>query len=161
MSTDGIVAFLEARWDEQEAGARAATPGPWWKDDQTAPHYGDFGWYVAGCPAGETEDSERGRADAIFIARNDPASVLADIKAKRRLVADLLAESHEVVEDCWYTCAAATEERDGDSTCRDVPDDARCDCGRDVRVLRRLTILVQPFHDHPDFDPAWRLEETA
>lgn len=61
--------------------AAKATPGPWRKSlfegDDGTPHIGDFGWTVYGCPAGETEDSEQGRADADYIAEADPSTVLA------------------------------------------------------------------------------------
>jgi len=79
----------------------------------------------------------------------DPG-VLADLDAKLALVDDLLAERHQVVEDCWWTCAAATEERDGGETCHDARIGSPCDCGRDERVNRRLGILAQPFVGHPE-----------
>lgn len=80
----------------------------------------------------------------------DP-DVIADLDAKLALVDDLLAERHEVVDgDCWYTCAAATGERDGGETCDDNRLGGPCDCGRDARVNRRLAILAQPFAGRPD-----------
>ena len=86
----------------------------------------------------------------------DPARVLAECEAKRRIIADLSAERHEVVDDCWYTCSAATEERDGGQTCDDSRLHEECDCGRDTRVLRRLGILALPYADHADYLPEWR-----
>jgi len=78
--------------------------------------------------------------------------VIADLDAKLALLDDLAAERHEVVDrDCWYTCAAATEERDGGETCDEARQGGPCDCGRDARVARRLRILAQPFADHPDY----------
>lgn len=79
----------------------------------------------------------------------DP-DVIADLDAKLALIDDLPAERHQVVEDCWWTCAAATEERDGGETCHDARIGSPCDCGRDARVNRRLAILAQPFAGHPD-----------
>lgn len=55
--------------------AEAATPSPW--GDPTEVHYGDFGWYVHGSPAGETEDTPRGQHDAAHIASWHPAVALA------------------------------------------------------------------------------------
>lgn len=79
------------------------------------------------------------------------ARVLAECEAKRRIVADLLDERHLVVQDCWYTCVAATDERDGGESCAvDVPR-GPCDCGRDDRIARRLGILALPYADHPDY----------
>lgn len=88
---------------------------------------------------------------AEHVVANNPAVILADLDAKLALIDDLLAERHEVVDgDCWYTCAAATEERDGGETCDDGRRGGPCDCGRDARVNRRLAILAQPFAGHPD-----------
>lgn len=77
--------------------------------------------------------------------------VVADLDAKLALLDDLTSERHEVVDgDCWYTCAAATEERDGGESCDDDRRGGPCDCGRDARVNRRLAILAQPFAGNLD-----------
>ncbi|MCX5239805.1 DUF6221 family protein [Streptomyces prunicolor] len=79
-----------------------------------------------------------------FMADNDPAAVLRRIAANRKLLDDLLGEKHQVVEgDCWYTCAAAAEERDGGETCDDSRLGKPCDCGRDARVARRVLLLAE------------------
>lgn len=78
------------------------------------------------------------------MARHDPAATLRRIAADRKLIADLLAEPHEVVEgDCWYTCAAATEKHDGGTTCDDTRLGKPCDCGRDARVERRVCLIAE------------------
>lgn len=83
---------------------------------------------------------------AAHIAANDPASVLRRCAADRKLIADLQAERHHVNDgDCWYTCSAATEERDGDKTCDDKRFGDPCDCGRDERVQRRLQLLAEGY----------------
>lgn len=80
----------------------------------------------------------------------------ADFASKRMLIADLLSERHEVVDaDCWYTCAAATEERDGGECCDDGRRGEECDCGRDERVYRRLKYLALPYADHPECLRGW------
>jgi hypothetical protein len=85
------------------------------------------------------------------------ARVLAECKAKRALIADLLEERHEVVDgDCWFTCSAATEARDGGETCDDARRGGECDCGRDFRVRRRVALLALPYANHPDYDESWR-----
>lgn len=81
--------------------------------------------------------------------------VLAECEAKRLLIADLTSERHEVVDDCWYTCAAATEEHDGGDCC----DESRgedCDCGLDNRVVRRLGLLALPYADHSNYRREWK-----
>lgn len=73
-----------------------------------------------------------------------PTALLQRVAAERKLLADLLAERHLVVDgDCWYTCAAATEERDGQETCDDGRRGGDCDCGRDDRVERRVLVLAE------------------
>ncbi|MFC9949209.1 DUF6221 family protein [Streptomyces prasinus] len=83
---DELVQWLRAQLDEDERIARAATPGPW---EQSG--IGEYGWGVSFGRAGagvEAEDSDQGRADADHIAEHDPARVLREIDAKRRILAD-------------------------------------------------------------------------
>lgn len=75
-----------------------------------------------------------------------PEAVLRRCDADRKLIADITAERHLVIDgDCWYTCAAATEERDGGETCDDTRLGEPCDCGRDAQVQRRLRILAEGY----------------
>jgi len=88
-------------------------------------------------------------------ARWDPTRVLAECAAKRAIVEDLSSESHVVVDDCWYTCGAATEKPDGGETC----DDSRrgtCDCGRNARVTHVVRVLALPYADHSGYREEWR-----
>ena len=96
-------------------------------------------------------DRETGACDC-----GEPGGVIADCDAKLALVDDLLAERHQVVEDCWYTCAAATEERDGGETCNEADSGKPCNCGRDTRVARRLQLLAMPYISHSDYRDEWR-----
>jgi hypothetical protein len=83
---DDLVRWLGAQLDEDERIAKAATLGPWVQSG-----IGDYGWAVDfGRPGAgvETEDSEQGLADADFIAAHDPARVLREIDAKRRVIAE-------------------------------------------------------------------------
>lgn len=81
--------------------ARKATPGPW--GDPTNINYGDFGWYVPGCPAGESPDDEQGRADTTHIAGWHPAVALA--------VADWLDQEAEWCEQDSGSSAAVAVAR--------------------------------------------------
>jgi len=103
-----LIEFLTARLAEDEQAARAAKPGPWrWDtsegafhgepDPPGAPKWGHRGPDLV--TDAEVDDrqviSSTGydadsviveRADAEHIARHDPARVLADVEAKRRIV---------------------------------------------------------------------------
>lgn len=86
--TADLVAFLRARLDEDEAIAKAATPGPWTVDDETlaeAIHGPEHQDVVSGGRWGG-EATVFDTDDAVHIARHDPARVLADVEAKRRIV---------------------------------------------------------------------------
>jgi hypothetical protein len=152
--------FLRAAHAEAEKAAEAATPGPW-----SARTYGPGGRHrVLGGPSvqpGLGSDTRtvcrtdaypadwptevvNPTADVRHMALHDPAAVLRRITAERALMADLLAERHFVNDgDCWYTCRAATEERDGGENCNDAERGKPCDCGRDTRVNRRLRLLAE------------------
>ncbi|MYS91450.1 hypothetical protein GTY47_17700 [Streptomyces sp. SID5464] len=87
-----FVQWLRAQLDEDERVARAATLGPWVQSG-----IGDYGWTVDfGRPGAgvETADTEQGLADADFIAVHNPARVLREIDAKRRIL-DLYATAVE------------------------------------------------------------------
>jgi hypothetical protein len=152
-----IADFLRARYAERRAVIEAMPRGPWeWVKAES-----DTGDYETLCgPGGEVLSAADAESYKAWIEKHDaldgyldlvqPEGMLADLDAKLALVDDLLAERHEVVVDCWYTCAAATEENDGGETCDDGRRGGDCDCGRDARVNRRLAILAQPFARHPD-----------
>lgn len=125
-----IVEFLRARLDEDEAVARAATPGPWrwlppsgesypqsdealvtdggewysceffcaWgpgsvtsRGEQRTPHKHEHQRYetVVGAWGYDASAVEAEQHDRNHIARHDPARVLREVGAKRRIVDDL------------------------------------------------------------------------
>jgi hypothetical protein len=94
---------------------------------------------------GDVVSKKQRLAEAMLIQANNPAAVVRRVAADRRILADLLAEPHQVVGDCWYTCAAATEDRDGGTTCRDDMEGEPCDCGRDARVERQVLLLAEGY----------------
>src|SRR5439155_2711607 len=78
-----ITEFLLARWAEEEQTARAVPGSGIWSAYLEG---GDDGWAIeseGGDPAAIIGD----KAMAEHIAQHDPASVLAEIEAKRRIVA--------------------------------------------------------------------------
>lgn len=74
------------------------------------------------------------------IARHDPARVLADIAAKRAIVA-------------WCSERDKVQINAGDPSDPQNYIEGEYSHGPDSVVLR---LLVQPFAEHADFDPAWR-----
>jgi len=121
--------WLRAQLDEDERIARAATLGPWVQSG-----IGDYGWTVDfGRPGAgvETADTEQGLADADFIAAHNPARVLRETDAKRRVI-----EQYESI---------------GDPPPGDFgPDLSRAELGR---VLR---LLALPYADRPGYREEWR-----
>lgn len=77
---DELVRWLGKQLDDDERAARAATPGPWHAQDGGVVSDDDEQWPVA-----ETQ-SARDREDRVHIARHDPARVLREIDAKRRII---------------------------------------------------------------------------
>lgn len=129
---DELVKFLRERLDEDEAAARAATPGPW---EQSG--IGEYGWGVSfGRPGAgvEADDSDQGRADAEHIARHDPARVLAEVETKR-LALDHFEELQRLARGgvAIYRTAAGA-------------------------VGVQVQIMALAYRDHPGYQGAWRPE---
>lgn len=91
---DDLVTWLRAQLDEDERVARSATSAPWTAKRADRSVYAqetsvvmgghDGGWYVVPCDMESGEGAESG--DAQHIARWDPARVLAEVEAKRRIL---------------------------------------------------------------------------
>lgn len=93
-STLTVTDFVLARIAEDEAVARAAGPdgrplgGHWvsrYPDQPDYHMYGEYGWFISGADV-ETDDSEWGKSVADHITRHDPARVLAQCAAMRKIV---------------------------------------------------------------------------
>lgn len=154
-----LTEFLEARLAEDEAAAEATSTD---YDSITTWSIGrgstNWHWWVQnnwsdGVVATGSDTSEAA-AVVSHIARHDPARVLREVQAKRALLADVEAEKHYTCEDPWYTCKAATEERDG-GYYAETDGSGPCDCGRNERVEQRLRFLAAPYTDHPEFRKEW------
>lgn len=101
---DEVLVFLRARFDEEAAVATDATPGPWWHHpgkqwlgpeafekydlrhgEEFVGYGGPHPFTGAVCSTGPASNMQ-GMKDASHIARHDPARVLREVEAKRRIV---------------------------------------------------------------------------
>jgi uncharacterized protein DUF6221 len=139
-----LAEFLLARIAEDEAAARAATEGHWVPGVKRAGEPGRWrGIEAYSVLADRTEfyipdhdavaDSES-KADVEHISRWDPARVLAECEAKRRIVEG---------------CIGIIEDRDGYFAMLDVPE---------VPAIAEshLRLLALPYADRPDYREEWR-----
>lgn len=131
MSGVDLVTFLRARLDEDEReatwAAEEAGGAAWAIRSTDVVLADDTDRYVSGNAQNEVRD---------HIARYDPQFVLADVAAKRRIVA-LYEEAYDRVRNPVSADARAA---------------ARVGQFEIEGVLR---LLAAPFAAHPDFDPAW------
>jgi hypothetical protein len=136
-----LTEFLLARIGEDEDDARAAVD-----DDPNWLHLGD-GRIIQGdagfsVSSGWLELPHRYEAGD-HITRHDPARVLAECEAKRRIVE--LAFSHAAkIDGEWGCCHSVQGIRDG------LCDEQRPD---DLPLLR---LLALPYADHPDYRDEWK-----
>lgn len=146
------LASLHAGVDADERDARHATPGPW-----HIPEHDPLA-YCVDSPDGSgriCRFGDRSVGDdvlnSLHIVRHDPARALREVTAIRSLIAEIVAEPHAYIPgDEFYSCSQAVDPYENDpaekvpgSGCSD-PDRAGqpCDCGRDARVERLLSILA-------------------
>lgn len=136
----GLVYFLQARLDEDEMAAKAATPGPWWynpgkqwlgpeafekydlRQGEEFVGYGGPSPFVGAVAATGPADNPQSMADAAHIARHDPARVLRAVEARRRTV-DEYANNAPLSFEEW--------------------------------PLFPLVNMVREYADHPDFKAGW------
>jgi hypothetical protein len=156
-----LTEFLLARVAEDEAIARAATPGPWyWEEPSTEkwPMCDEslvsrdrdekgyerrvlVGW---GYDASGIEGSDEDRA---HIAHHDPARVLAECTAKRQII--------DIHSSPFDDIAEAAEQRG--SAWEWFTDDERTLTRPQYLVSRgALRVLALPYAGHPDYRDEWR-----
>lgn len=142
--TNDLIAFLRARLDEDEQAARDAAV--WWGDSDEPGEA--LHWRRV--PCGHIwHNHDSSIADEVMpphadhIARHDPARVLLEVEAKRRLVAEIF--EYEATEDGELGC------------CHSADDIAAGQCpGTDLDKLPALRLLALPYADHPDYREQWR-----
>jgi hypothetical protein len=122
-----LVEFLLARIAEDKAAALAATRNAW-KVDPWRNSSGMEFLVVADFDEGAPAFAIKNERDADHIARWDPARVLAECEAKRRIVEELGDY------DDGYVWAS----------------------GEASRAETALQALALPYADHPDYDESWK-----
>lgn len=142
---DDLVQFLHARLDEDEQIARRADEEPWrlktlGRHDQAA--------VSTNATTGLVQlDGARATANGVHIVRHDPVRVLAEVEAKRKLLA--LHEPHQQpgrysdVNDraTWMMCC---------SMCQvDMVQESDWPC-------ETMRLLALPYADHPNYSKDWR-----
>lgn len=147
---------MRAGLDAEANAAQAATAGPWRNHDTHLDHGGHTATVltdrddlnatelIAWLPSMSHEPWDERRNvwhTADHIARQDPHATLARAARTRLHVDRLLAEKHHVSTDQYYTCPAATQERDGGSYA-ETGGGGTCTCGRDERVRGYLQLLL-------------------
>jgi hypothetical protein len=158
-----ITDFLLARIAEDEAEAQSATMGPWlrgkfvdkkrydrmgpeWKADRAAE---ESTFVRAGGVEGDHVAIVRNPADVQFIARWDPARVLAECAAKRAIVD--LYERHRDNRDARRSPRARAAEDEK------AAQDRRTQEARTRVADDAMRALAAVYADHPDYQPEWAL----
>lgn len=145
---DDLVTFLRARLDEDAEAALSAALGrskyAAWRAEETDVYTQEVilsGHAHRVADTGPThpraDDYEEDAARAAHIARHDPARVLREVEAKRRIV-DLCAPPLVDVTDLH-------------STGREFIQGKGAPWGEPV-----LRLLALPYADHPDYQNDWR-----
>jgi len=139
--TDDLVTWLRIQIDADERIARAATEGPW-----IAEVSGETGHCVIPADAQSTREHVAktqlyaAAADAEHIARHDPARVLAEVDAKRRILAEHPIARGVSNQPVCATCAT----RDGYG---DLEGDWPCQTAR---------LLALPHAERDGYRDEWR-----
>ena len=122
-----LIAFLNARLDEDEALANQAVPWPWGSDPATA-------WI--GIPGPDPL-----HVWAHMTAHN-PCRVLREVAAKRRIIAATLAYEAKIDGE-WACCHSAADIAAG--RCPEISPDS-------IGILRDIAAV---YSDHPDYRQEW------
>lgn len=146
---DDLIAFWRARLDEAERIAQAAG-GDHWADTgdvvSQALAEGDYGprgyWVASASFACEGEAEPLHDGHAAHIAANDPASVLTDIAADRKLL-DMYEE-----QPGRYLPKGVGDGRD--------PEERECDAAIKAVLEAVARIRVARFASHPGYREEWR-----
>lgn len=143
-----LAEFLRARLDEDEQAAQALDGARWWAATNVGDEYNygvvqdhepeaeryAYGERIASCGVEGLDDGDH---RAAHIARHDPARVLAEVAAKRRIV-----ELHDGAHEC------STFERDGEVD--------NCTWCLDAEDCSTMRLLALPHAEHPEYRQEWK-----
>jgi hypothetical protein len=136
---DDLVVWLRQQLDEDERGALAASPGPWSPDAESHEVVAVDGITVAD---GFALSGPQLRATVEHIARHDPARVLREVEAKRRIVDEHVHE--HATEAPGFGCRVC----DWQGSWSGVGDGGWC---------LTLRLLALPYSDHPGYrEEEWK-----
>jgi len=147
-----LVEFLRARLDEDERAALNAPPGPWHYDRKrftvTCDGYPVASWRHEGKL---TDGSPLLDRTGEYMERFDPARVLAEVDAKRRILDDY-SRTIRIRDE------AAARIKDAGPANADPEDlDTWDRAQREASILEGpVKALALPYAAHPEYDPAWR-----
>lgn len=175
---DELVRWLTACLDEDERIARAATPGPWWhnpgkqwlgpeafekydlRQGEEFVGYGSPHPFTGAVASTGPASNAQGMKDAAFIAAHDPARVLREIDAKRRIVAAYLPPGGDP-----HPGLPCTDDIEGDPDGVFYAEQHPADQGACVRHLEAskrllhhdyvLRLLALPYADRPGYEERW------
>ena len=142
----GIVEFITARLDEDEAAV--AAPESWSAADESHGVRRVDVDLSSECVAASTRSWR-----AEHIARHDPARVLAEVKAKRAIVARHTTGAYRT-----YQCNNGDHIQEWQCERAGEPFEESRYCEVCGNECVELPLLATVCADHPDYDPAWRVE---
>jgi hypothetical protein len=137
---DDLIAFLHARLDEDEKEAATASPGPWHANPEQDEVVAVDGETVAD---GFALNSQQLRATVRHIVRHDPARVLREVEAKRRILELHKAVHYRQYDPPAWICLECSSRDDDHYHVTDAP----CETVR---------LLALPYSDHPGYKEAWK-----
>ena len=144
MSAD-LVAFLRRMLDADEQAARDASAGPWWAEDTSPRRWSEERDAEVASSQGRVallDHDRNGALNAEHVARWDPARVLAEVEAKREIMAEAFHHA-ATIDSEWGCCHDAEEIEQG--MCPDQRPDE----------LALLRLLARPYVGHPGYRPEW------
>jgi hypothetical protein len=134
--------FLTARYDEEAGTSVLLSDGSVWHD---MPIWRDLEVGGTGREVGAEERAETERMQELWTAR-----ILADVAAKRAILKEHKRDV-DPLNISADTCVVCRDQRTWDYDLHG-PEYQRYPC-------RTVRAMLQPYAEHPDFDPAWRAEK--